>query len=106
MSALCWMLFPRRTCFVHLGKYGDLMIMFPAFKAIADATGQPPICVVSSAFSNIFDGISYSQPWTMNVHWWKGVGEARKTVERAGWSPIVVKWWDEPGAKAPAELAN
>lgn len=91
----------RDICFVHLGKYGDIMIMLPAFKAVADETGTPPICVVSTHFWDIFEGVSYVRPWPMNVHWWGGVKRARQVAERAGFDPIVVKWWDEPGAKPP-----
>ncbi len=94
------------SCFVHLGKYGDLMIMFPAFKAIYDATTIPPICIVSTTYATIFNGISYAQPWAVDLHWWKGVSAARKLAEAKGYKPIVVKWWDEPNAQAPVALEN
>lgn len=97
----CWMLDNQQACFVHLGKYGDIMIMLPAFKAVAEELGKPVVCLVSTDFASIFDGVSYVQPWPHQLHWWKGVGEARKRAERIGLRPIVVKWWDEPGAKAP-----
>lgn len=103
---VCWMQYIEPSCFVHLGKYGDLMIMFPAFKAIADATGVRPICIVSTDYWTIFDGISYAQPWAVGLHWWKGVSEARKMAQARGFNPIVVKWWDEPNAQAPVQLEN
>lgn len=103
----CWMFqCAPPICFVHLGKFGDIMIMLPAFKAVADETGIPPICIVSKDFSSIFDGVSYVQPWVMDLHWWKGVGAARKAAESIGLKPIVVKWWDEPNAKPPFERAD
>ena len=77
--------------------------MLPAFKAVADEMGKPPICIVSKAFASIFDGVSYVRPWVMDLHWWKGVGAARKAAEDAGLYPIVVKWWDEPNAKPPCD---
>lgn len=95
----CWMASLRDICFVHLGKFGDIMIMLPAFKAVADETGNPPICIVSKDFASIFEGVSYVRPWVMDVHWWKGVGEARKMAESKGFQPVVIKWWDEPNGK-------
>lgn len=106
MNLPCWMQCIPPSCFVHLGKYGDLMIMFPAFKAIADATDTPPICLVSNTYASIFNGISYAQPWPVNLHWWKGVAEARRMAEAKGYKPIVVKWWDEPNAEPPMNLDN
>lgn len=104
VTPLCWMAKLREVCFVHLGKFGDLMIMLPAFKAVADELGHPPICLVSTEFASIFDGVSYVKPWAFALHWWKGVGQARKAAEGYGLSPIVVKWWDEPGAKPPGTI--
>jgi hypothetical protein len=37
----------------------------------------------------------------MDLHWWKGVKQARLAAQKAGFDPVVVKWWDEPGAKPP-----
>lgn len=82
------------------------MIMFPAFKAIADATGHRPLCLVSVDYATIFEGITYAQPWPVALHWWKGVSEARRMALARGFNPIVVKWWDEPNAKAPMNLEN
>lgn len=106
MNPRCWMLDDSEVCFVHLGKYGDLMIMLPAFKAVADELGKPPICIVSTDFASIFDGVSYVRPWPMKLHWWRGVKAAREAALKAGFSPIVVKWWDEPGSKPPMQLGN
>lgn len=97
----CWLLQSEDVCFVHLGKFGDIMIMLPAFKAVADELGKPVVCIVSTAYSSIFDGVSYVEPLPVGLHWWKGVGQARKMAESWGLKPIVVKWWDEPGAKPP-----
>ena len=100
----CWMLQNKQVCFVHLGKYGDLILMCPAFKAVADEMGKPVICVVSSEYASVFDGVSYVHPWVVNLHWWRGVGEAKRMAIAAGFEPIVVKWWDEPGASPPMAL--
>lgn len=98
----CWMF---QVCEpwvnVHLGKFGDVMIALPAMKSVYDETGVKPICIVSREFASIFDGVSYVRPWVVDLHWWKGVGQARRMAEEAGYKPTVWKWWDEPGATAP-----
>lgn len=82
------------------------MIMLPAFRRVSQETGVAPICIVSSDYATIFDGVSYVRPWVMDVHWWRGVGPAREMAQKAGFDPIVVKWWDEPGAKPPISLPS
>lgn len=104
--ARCWMLSRSDICFVHLGKYGDLALMLPGFKAVADETGQRPIVIVSREFAPILEGVSYVRPWVVDLHWWKGVGEARRMAEEAGYRPYVIKWWDEPGAQPPRPPAD
>ena len=96
----------RDVCFVHLGKFGDIALMLPAFKAVADEMGKPPVCVVSSTYASILEGVSYVVPWVMPLHWWGGVGKAKQTAISAGFDPVVVKWWDEPGAQPPIQLGN
>lgn len=91
-------------CFAHLGKFGDLEILFPGFKAIYDATGIPPVCIVSSEFATIFEGISYAEPWTVNLHWNSQVGEAKKLGVKTFGHCIVPKFWDIPGEKPPFRL--
>lgn len=92
--------------FIHLGKYGDLALMCPAFKAVADEMGKPPIVMVSREFASIFDGVSYVRPWVLDLHWWKGVGEAKRIAEEAGYKPCIIKWWDMPGAAPPNPPAD
>lgn len=101
----CWMLSQRRVLFVHLGKHGDIILMLPAFKAVADELGKPATCMVSREYAGVFEGTSYVQPWVVPYHWWRGVGEARKLAEQSGFEPVVVKWWDEPGALPPRALS-
>lgn len=100
----CWTARLRDVCFIHLGKYGDIILMLPAFQHVAQQIGKPVICMVSQDYSTIFDGVSYVKPWVVPLHWWKGVGSARALALKEGYDPIVVKWWDEPGAKPPVTL--
>lgn len=104
VTPICWTAFPKPACFAHLGKFGDLMVMFPAFKAVRDATGTPPVCIVAEEFASIFDGISYARPWKMRLNWWQDVGKARAMGEARYGHCIVPKYWDEPGVKEPFKL--
>lgn len=94
------------VCFIHLGKWGDIIIMLPVFKAVAEQLGKPVIVAVSDYYQNIFDGVSYVEPWVMDLHWWKGVGTATKAARDAGLDPIVVKWWDDPNGVPPMTLES
>jgi len=100
------MLGQRTACFVHLGKFGDLIIMLPGFRQVALELGHPVICVVSREYASLFDGVSYVLPWVVDLHWWRGVREAGIMAEQAGFHPIIVKWWDAPNAKPPMVLDN
>lgn len=100
----CWMLSERDVCFIALGKFGDLAIALPMFKAVYDETGRPPLVMVSCDFSSMLEGVSYVRSWVVALHWWRGVGPAIKVAEQAGFNPICLKFWDVPGAKAPFQL--
>lgn len=92
----CWMLPPKRIVFIQLGRAGDLIILFPAFKAIHDRTGIKPVVLVSQEYANLFDGISYAVPWSLAVHWYGGVPEARRLAKEAyGEDPILPQWWQD-----------
>lgn len=98
----------ERPGWILLGRTGDLLIMFPAFKAIFDRTGLKPYCIVSNEYSSVFDGISYCEPIVLREHWWKGMTVARKVArERFGLNPIIPQWWntdDGPGHKETGEF--
>lgn len=97
----CWMTHADPVCFAHLGKYGDLAILFPGFKAIADTTGVPPVCLVANEYASIFDGISYAEPWPVNLNWYKQLDEAKAMGEAKYGHCIVPKFWDMKSAKSP-----
>lgn len=91
----------RPLVFVHTGKYGDLIILLPAWKHIFDETGIRPIVVTSREFGNIFEGVSYVNYIQLEVSWWKELGLARKYAEsKFGWC-ITPKWWDDPELTPP-----
>lgn len=93
-----------RKCFVHLGRFGDLMIIMPAWKHLFDTTGQKPVVMVCDEFSGLFDGASYIEPWVMHgFNWFADVKTGRKIAEFWFDDVTVPKWWDEPGRKPPVE---
>lgn len=94
MSPMCWMAFPRPICFAHLGKFGDILIMLPGFKAISDATSVPPVVIVSYEFASIFDGVSYARAWPVQMRWWKDAPAAVQLGEEKFGHCIVPKFWD------------
>ena len=88
--------------FVHLGKYGDLMILFPGLQRIFWKTHIKPVVFVSRDFASIFDGISYAVPWVLDMNWWRDVGRAKVIAEQLFGEVTVPKWWEiKDGAPPP-----
>lgn len=82
-------------CFIQLGRYGDLILLFPAFKAIYDRTGHKPIVIVCTEYASVFEGISYVQPFPVHWPWWQGIPQARKLAEEQFGGAIIPQWWHE-----------
>lgn len=87
-----------RPCFVLLGRYGDLIQMFPCFLAVYERTGVKPRVVVSHEYASLFDGISYSDPCPIRAHWWQGVPEARALAQTLSEGVVVPQWWNDDPA--------
>lgn len=102
----CWMAPDSPLCFAQLGKYGDVMIILPGFKAIYDETGVPPVCIVAQQFADIFDGISYAEPIPVKLNWWKELGVAVAIGKSRFGHCIAPKYWDIPNAKSPVPLTK
>ena len=96
----CWME-ENPTVWCHLAKYGDIMIMLPAWKAIYDATLVKPVVMVAEEFSNIFEGVSYVTPWPVKLVWWRDSYIAVKEAIKRYGHCYVPKFWDCKGAKPP-----
>ena len=92
---------PEAPCFVVMGRYGDLMILLPGWKAIFDSSGVRPIVVVSKEFACIFNGVSYVQPHVVPFHFYSGVRDAIKLAVATYGDCIVPKWWDDPRKRPP-----
>lgn len=100
----CWMTNREPVCNITLGKLGDAMILLPGMKAIYDATGIPPVFMISDEFASVLDGVSYVEPWVVHLNWFKEVGKALDMALSKFRTVLVGKWWDIPGAKPPLIL--
>lgn len=91
----CWMIPKGPPCFCQLGRNGDLIQLFPAFKAIRERVGENPVVIVSRDYAGVFDGISYASPWVVNLPWWEGIPAARKMAEQKFPWVIVPQFWSD-----------
>lgn len=62
--------------FFQMGRFGDLILLLPAFKEYADRTGRLPVVVTSEAYASVLEGASYVRPFILPHHWFHGSGEA------------------------------
>lgn len=93
----CWMI-PQQEhppVFIQLGRFGDLILLFPAFREIHRRTGQKPIVIVSVDYASVFDGITYAIPWKVHYHWWEGMPAAIKLAQQYYGNAIIPAWWTE-----------
>lgn len=94
----CWMFQKNRPCFVLLGRFGDLIQIFPCFKAIRDRTGQIPVVIVAKAYSSLFDGVSYAESYELTTGWWQGVPKARQVARALFGAAVFPRWWEDDEA--------
>src|ERR1044071_8713906 len=97
----CYLAPNQPTIVCQLGRFGDLMILFPGLKALYDASGIKPVVMVANEFASIFDGISYAEPWPVGFDWMHGLGAAIQFLRQHTSYFIVPKWWDDPTFKPP-----
>lgn len=80
----CWLI-PKRTmerpAFVQLARTGDLCLLIPAWKAIADRL-EKPVVFVSREFASIFEGVSYVEPRPLALHWTNQILKAIEIARR------------------------
>lgn len=59
----------EQRCYVQMGRIGDLILLLPAWKAIAERIGRNPVVVSSVEFGNVLSGASYVTPVLLPYHW-------------------------------------
>jgi len=90
-------------CYVHLGRFGDIIILLPGLKYLYDTTGVKPNVMACAEFATVMEGCSYVQALPVEgFSWFKGVGEAVKLAKIHFNKVTVPKWWDCPGMEPPA----
>lgn len=88
------MLDTKSNCYVHMGRFGDIMILLPGWKHEYDTIGRKPVVMVSEEFASIFDGVSYVQPWPVRLRFCADAAIAKATAEKHFEKVIVPRWWD------------
>jgi len=82
-------------CFIVLGRYGDVIQLLPAFKAVHDRTGVKPVVMISTHYADVLDGVRYVTPFPVHWDWWQGVPAARKLAAEQFGGGVVVQWWND-----------
>lgn len=90
----CFWLPKRPPVFVQLGRFGDLILLLPAFKLIHERTGKKPIVIVSDEYASVLDGVNYVTPHPIKAHWWSGIPKAKAIAESMG-GGIIPQWWND-----------
>lgn len=95
----CWMNGQSKPPVMILpGKFGDIILMLPAFKAINERTGLKPKVIVSEPFASVFEGVSYVDPVTVSSHWMDVPAAIQRSKALFG-EPIIPQWWNDPAYK-------
>jgi hypothetical protein len=91
----------KPPCFIQLGRFGDLIQLFPAFKAVRDRTGQTATVITSTQYMSVFEGISYTNPVASNWEWWEGIPKAKQLADDQFGGGIILQWWLDAEAQPP-----
>jgi len=91
----CFLVPDKPPVFCVLGRFGDVIQLLPAFKAVLDRTGFKPVVVVSREYSSVLEGVSYVEPYVLSVGWYDGIPIARKIMQEVFGGGIICRWWDD-----------
>lgn len=83
------------TCYVMLGKLGDLVQMLPVFQHECEESGIAPTVMVEAKHAGLFDGVGYVSPWVTELKWPSGITSAREEAERAFEKVLVPQFWND-----------
>lgn len=62
--------------FFQMGRFGDLILLMPAYKEWADRTGRQVVVFTSKEFGTVFEGVSYVKPVLLDHNWHLRAGDA------------------------------
>jgi hypothetical protein len=91
----CFLVPEKPPVFCVLGRFGDIIQLLPAFKAVFDRTGFKPVVVVSREYASVLEGVSYVQTYVLRVGWYEGIPTARKIMQEVFGGGIICRWWDD-----------
>jgi hypothetical protein len=92
--------------FVQLGRFGDLILLLPAFKEWRDRTGVPTPVISTMDFGTVLEGVSYVQATLMNMNWHHDL-KAVMSMSRAHNPNVIVTQLHGAGFSAePDSLAS
>lgn len=100
----CWWLPKHPPVFCVLGRYGDLILLLPAFLEIYRRTKLKPIVIVSRDYASVLDGVSYVTPDVVKEGWWAGIPTARAMAQLKYGHVIVPQWWND--AETAGDIAE
>lgn len=91
----CWSIPDDPPVICQLGRFGDLLCIFPALKLMFEQTGIKPIVMVSNVYASLMDGISYATPWIVPLDWWKDIAKAKRMAYAKTDNVIVPQFWND-----------
>jgi hypothetical protein len=68
--------------FIQLGRFGDIILLLPALKYLADTTGVRPKLICSNEYASVLEGVSYVDAIPLPVHWYMGMPKAREFAQK------------------------
>lgn len=95
----CCLLPKKQPVLIQLGRFGDVILLLPAFWLMWQRTAKKPIVIISHEYASVLDGVSYVQPHVFQGHWFRDMPKARAMAERYYGSALIPHWWS-PGVEA------
>lgn len=81
----------NRLPYIQLGRFGDIILLLPAMKYLADTTGMRPKMIVAKEYASVLEGVSYVEPIVLDVHWYMGMPDARRYAENHFGGAVVLQ---------------
>lgn len=67
--------------FLQMGRYGDIILLLPAFHEWSKRTGFNTVVITSEEHASVFEGVSYVQAIPLDMHWHHEINKARQWAD-------------------------
>lgn len=67
--------------FLQMGRFGDIILLLPAFHAWSKRTGFNTQVITSEEHASLFEGVSYVDAIPLKFHWFHELNKARQWAE-------------------------